>query len=318
MAVIRSGKRETAPAPGGGPDRAGFTLAESVVALLIVSIMLAAALNMVGSAARGRQVHVAQSRGPALAGHLMSEVLHARYAEPDGGSGWGPDVGESGASRRDFDDVDDYHNWTASPPEMKNGTVVDGYDGWTRRVRVSYADPADPNGDSMVDSGIKRILVTVVSDKGEETSLVALRSEDSAYDHDFAEGTTLIGSVSLSLKAGEHGSAIATATNLLNEVQGEASVADEPQNNPPQAVAQANPLSGVRPLTVWFTAEASSDPDPDDVLSCTWDFGDSDGGSGVTTNHTYWSPGTYTVTLTVSDQAGATDTATLTIRVWQY
>ncbi len=46
-----------------------------------------------------------------------------------------------------------------------------------------------------------------------------------------------------------------------------------------------------------------------------WDFGDGKTGSGKTTNHTYNSPKTYTVRLSVKDAAGniAIDTITITV-----
>ena len=63
------------------------------------------------------------------------------------------------------------------------------------------------------------------------------------------------------------------------------------------------------PLQRDFDASTSSDGDGT-VTSFDWDFGDGNTGSGVTTSHTYASPGTYLVTLTVTDDDGATDTTT--------
>lgn len=86
-------------------------------------------------------------------------------------------------------------------------------------------------------------------------------------------------------------------------------------NQPPTAVASASPTAGDAPLAVSFNAGGSSDPDPGDTLSYNWDFGDSTGGSGAFVNHTYHAPGTYTVTLTVDDGRGGSDTDTLSITV---
>ena len=56
-------------------------------------------------------------------------------------------------------------------------------------------------------------------------------------------------------------------------------------------------------LTVTFDASSSYDPDGY-IVSYEWDFGDGSTASGVTVTHTYSQPGTYTVTLTVTDNDG--------------
>jgi glucose/arabinose dehydrogenase len=89
-------------------------------------------------------------------------------------------------------------------------------------------------------------------------------------------------------------------------------------NNPPSAVATANPTSGPAPLTVQFNGSGSFDPDGD-PLTYSWDlngdgtYGDS---TAVNPSFTYSTAGTYTVTLKVTDSHGAsTVSAPLTITV---
>ena len=85
-------------------------------------------------------------------------------------------------------------------------------------------------------------------------------------------------------------------------------------NQPPVASLTADPAQGQAPLEVSFDASGSEDPDGT-IESYAWDFGDGTTGSGETVVHTYESTGTYTATLTVTDDAGATDEATQEISV---
>lgn len=89
-------------------------------------------------------------------------------------------------------------------------------------------------------------------------------------------------------------------------------------NQPPTAVLNTDVTTGKAPLTVSFNASGSSDPDEDDsVFGYEWNFGD---GSGIAfsnaVTHTYTTPGTYTVTLRVQDEALTySDPVTQTITV---
>ena len=85
-------------------------------------------------------------------------------------------------------------------------------------------------------------------------------------------------------------------------------------NNPPVAAFTALPTTGQIPLTVSFDASTSTDPE-NNIATYTWDFGDTNAGTGVTTTHQYTSGGTFTVTLTVTDAIGLTSQATADIRV---
>lgn len=79
-------------------------------------------------------------------------------------------------------------------------------------------------------------------------------------------------------------------------------------NSPPVASASASPRGGGVPLEVTFSAAGSSDPDPGDVLTYFWDFGDGTPTvptTSLTIPRTYTSPGTYVVTLRARDPAFA-------------
>jgi PKD repeat protein len=63
-----------------------------------------------------------------------------------------------------------------------------------------------------------------------------------------------------------------------------------------------------------FDGTNSSDPDGS-IVSYAWDFGDGATASGMTATHTYAAAGTYSVTLTVTDDLGATGSANQSVTV---
>src|SRR5207249_12043170 len=77
---------------------------------------------------------------------------------------------------------------------------------------------------------------------------------------------------------------------------------------PPTASFTASPNPAIVGATVTFDGSGSSDPDGT-IASYAWDFGDSTGGNGAVTPHTYLSFGTFNVTLTVTDNESFTSTA---------
>ena len=78
---------------------------------------------------------------------------------------------------------------------------------------------------------------------------------------------------------------------------------DPPAANVPPVADANGPYTGTAGQPVSFDGTGSSDPDGT-IASYAWTFGDGNNGTGATPNHTYASAGTYTVTLTVTDDGG--------------
>ncbi|MCU7937090.1 MAG: PKD domain-containing protein, partial [Candidatus Thiodiazotropha sp. (ex Dulcina madagascariensis)] len=84
-------------------------------------------------------------------------------------------------------------------------------------------------------------------------------------------------------------------------------------NQAPVAVANG-PYSATVNLPVQFDSTGSSDPDGA-IVAYDWDFGDGTAGTGPNPSHTYATPGTYNVTLTVMDGEGAMDSDATTATI---
>lgn len=76
-----------------------------------------------------------------------------------------------------------------------------------------------------------------------------------------------------------------------------------PSGKPPVAAFTFHPAQGEAPLRVNFDGSLSYDPDGN-VAYWKWDFGDGETDYGVEVEHIYTQEGTYTVTLTVTDEQG--------------
>ncbi|MEA2053618.1 MAG: PKD domain-containing protein [Candidatus Thermoplasmatota archaeon] len=85
-------------------------------------------------------------------------------------------------------------------------------------------------------------------------------------------------------------------------------------NEEPVADFSYTPLNPTDLDTITFDASDSDDPDGD-IVNYTWDFGDENVSYGKKPTHKYDDNGTYTVTLTVKDDKGATDTCSQAIEI---
>jgi PKD repeat protein len=92
------------------------------------------------------------------------------------------------------------------------------------------------------------------------------------------------------------------------------SVVVSPGAGAPNVAPTASFTSNCAGLTCSFDAADSDDPDGT-ITGYSWNLGQGPGASGVTTSRTYSAAGTYDVSLTVTDNAGATNTTTRQVTV---
>ena len=166
----------------------------------IVGVMLVASVNLLGSAAKTRVTDNNRRTALALAQQLISEIQPLPYKDDSlTGVLFGPELGES--DRGSFDDLDDYDNYREKPPLERDGTVMAGYPGWQRKVKVAWVDPNTLN-ESLVDLGLVRIEVRVTDPRGVETSVYALRAERAVVAEPPGPGSTWVQWTGVELEVG--------------------------------------------------------------------------------------------------------------------
>lgn len=193
-----------------GRDRRGFTIAEGAIGVLLVAGLLVSAISTAGIQARARARAADAIRAEGLAHDLMAEVLQMHYADRDDLLElFGRGVLEILGSRPTYDDVDDFDGHSESPPKETDGTVIEGYAGWTRSVEVERIDESGDEAGS--ETGLKRITVTVSKGSTVLATLVAVRS--AAWDAGFAAEADADGSGAE--EEGEEGGVLGGALKLL-------------------------------------------------------------------------------------------------------
>ncbi|QDU12205.1 prepilin-type N-terminal cleavage/methylation domain-containing protein [Gimesia aquarii] len=186
--------------------RTGFTLIESLVAVTITAIAGAALFSAIGSSLGSTYSALNKTIGAGLTDQLLDELAAARF----------PTSSDSrparSSSRKDFDDLDDYHNWSASPPVNKDGFAL-GNEPITILERYPIARPSILIPDTEFLSRLTRevtverirpdniigwIVTTDDTDFRRVTVRTKLAASSSAPSHTISEATRIFSYVPLS------------------------------------------------------------------------------------------------------------------------
>ena len=136
-----------------------FTLIELIVTIAISGIVILAIATQFHEAVKGLALQKAVRSATVLSEDMMNEIRSKNFTDPQTPGSFGS---EEGPVRRNYDDVDDYHGWTGSPPETIEGSVMTNYSGFQRSVTVDYVSAADLDTPTNATS-LKRIAVVVSS-----------------------------------------------------------------------------------------------------------------------------------------------------------
>ena len=139
------------------------------------------------------------------------------------------------------------------------------------------------------------------------------QGEPLTYAWNFGDGTTGTGAISThAYTAPQTYNVSLTVTNTSNLTATTTTTATIVGQNP--AANAGGPYTGGVGTIISFSGMGSNDPQGE-ALTYAWSFGDGATGTGISPTHAYTAPGTYNVSLTVTDTSNLTATASATATI---
>ena len=141
--------------------RPGLSYVEVLLAAVILSVLIAAAVQLFGNLARSQSTVTDQDGAEFLALEMTREIARRYYADPDMNRVMGVEADEIGPDRGLWDDLDDYHKWSSCPPVDRWNTPYKNLAHLTRTVEVQYVAAHDFNQTVIDDQGFRAVTITV-------------------------------------------------------------------------------------------------------------------------------------------------------------
>ena len=155
-----------------------FTLIELLITIVLVGIVLLALIMSFHESLKSLERQKDLLSASLLSEDLMNEIRSKQYANPQYSTNFGRETGETNRIR--FNDVDDYDNWSETPPKTMEGSNLPNCAGFTRRVIVVNVPATNFNSPPLPDyytNDFKRITV-VVSNAAFAVSNMSVVSRD--------------------------------------------------------------------------------------------------------------------------------------------
>ena len=256
-------------------------------------------------------------------------VADARVTALETGS-----VADPAGSGATGDPTDVYVSFTAAGPFFQQGTYrYLNVDPSTRDTNlfasnvVVLAAPAGADGLGLAAGNAKfryRVSSTnPTSGATDETGWLTFDAEKPGYSVLAADGTPFHEDLGGTALPARYDAASAQATGALgvlllhhhNALDARAEAITAHDSAPSVSIVEPSPGGSFEAGSAVRFRASGTDPDAGDALAYSWDFGDGRTGAGAETSHAYAQPGTYTARVTVTDGAGATASAPVTLGV---
>ncbi|MCP4709812.1 MAG: hypothetical protein GY869_14410 [Planctomycetes bacterium] len=136
---------------------------------VIMSVLLVSALKLFGNLGRSQQSLIGRESAGMLIVNLLAEIEQQNYQDPNAiDDTLGRETAEIATARANYNDIDDYHGWTANPPEDQSGQPYTRYSHLTRSVSVRYVAANDFTQTVGIDQGFKEVTITIHRTAGNE------------------------------------------------------------------------------------------------------------------------------------------------------
>ncbi|MBL0682138.1 cellulase family glycosylhydrolase [Aquimarina mytili] len=225
-------------------------------------------------------------------------------------------------------DIYSWTFWSMNPNSGDTGGILkddwSSVNQWKLDVLKPYQAPIIPNVVGATDNRppVARFTPSVTSGNTPLTvQFDATTSSDPdgdtlTYSWEFGDNTTAMGSAVSHLfnEVGTYLVVLTVSDGKLSDTETVNITVNDTSTPVVTANIAVDVSTAVAPATINFDASGSTISDGS-ILTYTWDFGDGSTGGGVAIAHDYTTAGDYTVTVTVSNANGISDTATQLITI---
>ena len=141
--------------------RPGLSYVEVLLAAVILSVLIASAVQLFGNLARSQSTVTDQDGAEFLALEMTREITRRYYADPDMNRVLGVEADEIGPDRTLWDDLDDYYKLNNCPPMDRWNAPYKNLAHLTRTVNVQYVAANDFTQTVADDQGFRAVTITV-------------------------------------------------------------------------------------------------------------------------------------------------------------
>ncbi len=144
-------------------DGRGYSIIEVLLAAVVMSLMLVAALELLGHLGSARHSAMQSGAQDRYIIDTIQEIMLVDYEDQSDPDHFGPETGE--VNRSQFDDIDDYHDWSGAP-QTQSGDAYSDLAHTTSLISVRFVQANDLQTTAATDEGFKEVTIVVSESDG--------------------------------------------------------------------------------------------------------------------------------------------------------